>query len=141
MKNRLLNLLFLTLLFTIQGVYAVENLSAKRFDPQAKQKADNLYNQAQRYYLKKEYAKAAPLYEASYQFKPSKDIPANIGISYKHIGDYAKAKKWYEIGVKKYNDSKSAFNLGLLYEKIKKYNKAIEWYNKAFTMGETDGGG
>ena len=127
MKNRLLNLLLLTLLFIGQGAYAVEPLSAKRFDPQASEKADNLYNRAQRFYLNKQYAKAIPLFEESYEYKPSKDIPANAGISYEEIGEYKKAIEWYLIGINKFNDNKSAFNLGYVYEELKGYDNAIKW--------------
>lgn len=139
MKKKLLNLLLLTLLFIAQGAYAVEPLSAKRFDPKASEKADSLYNQAQRFYLNKQYAKAIPLYEESYQYKPSKDIPANTGISYKNIGNYSKAIEWYKIGITKFNDKKTIFNLALLYEEnLNDIKNAIKYYEIAIIQNNLD---
>ncbi|WP_324172386.1 tetratricopeptide repeat protein [Sulfurimonas sp.] len=139
MKYKLLKLLFLAFLFIGQSAYAIEPLSIKYVDPKASEKADSLYNKAQRLYAQKKYQEAILLYEESYEYKPSKDIPANTGISYKHIGEYDKACSWYEIGVKKFNDNKSALNLALLYEeKLNDIDKSIMWYLTSIKLGNID---
>ena len=135
MKNRLLNLLFLALLFITQNTYAAESLSAKRLDPQAKQKADNLYNEAHRAYSNGNYEKAIKLYKESFEYKKSKDICANIGSAYDEIGDYNNAIKWYKVGIEEFDDKASAFNLGKLFKKRKEYTKASQWFKKSFELG------
>ena len=142
MKNRLLNLLFLTLWFITQGAYAVESLSAKRLDPQAKQKADSLYNQAQRAYSHGNYKQAIVLYKESYEYKPAADAANNLAATYEQIKDYDEAIKWYRLTIDKYQDKDAIFNLAFLYDdKLSNYDKAIVLYKKAFSMGKTDGGG
>jgi len=135
MKYKLLKLLLLAFLLIGQSAFAVEALSTKRIDPQASEKADNLYNEAQILYNQKKYREAIPLYEESYEYKPSKDIPANIGKAYEDIGEYEKAIVWYKGGIEKFNDDKAALNLALLYEEnIKNIKKATKWYTVAVKM-------
>lgn len=135
MRFQLIKILLLSLFFISQSSFAQNPLSTKRIDPQANSKADALYNQAQRLYEQKKYQEAIKLYEESYEYKPSKDIPANAGISYEDIGKYDKAIYWYNIGIEKYKDDKAALNLALLYEEnIKDLNKAIHLYKIAIQM-------
>ena len=138
MRNIIISV-FATLLLLTQGVSA-ESLSAKRFDPQASEKADSLYNEAHRAYANGNYEKAITLYKESFEYKKSRDICANIGNAYDEIGDYNNAIKWYTIGIKEFNDQASAFNLGKLFEKRKEYTKASKWFKKSFELGYSGGG-
>ncbi|PCI25948.1 MAG: hypothetical protein COB67_10460 [SAR324 cluster bacterium] len=127
--TNIIKILFLLLVLNSQMLFAESSSD----------KADKLYNQAQRLYSNAKYKEAIPLYEKSYELKPSKDIPANTGISYKNIGNYKKSIYWYKVGIKVFNDKKSIFNLGLLYEeKLLNIDEAIKWYREAINQKNLD---
>ena len=138
MKNKLLNLLFLAIVFIGQGAYAVEPLSAKRFDPKASEKADALYNQAHRLSEQRNYEKSVELFKESFEYKPKKDAAFNLGLAYKNLKDYTNAVKWYKKSFEMGNVD-GGVNLGLLYKEIyKDYPRAIKWYKKAIKKGDID---
>ena len=135
MKNRLLNLLFLTLLFITQTSYAAESLSAKQFDPQAKQKAQSAFEQANIYAKQNKYEKALEYLKTSYEYEQADGTAFNLGIVYEKMIDYDNAIKWYKKAYEM-GDIGGGYNTGYLYD-VKKHDfkNAIIWYKKAAKKG------
>ena len=133
MRNIIISVLATLLLLT--QVVSAESLSAKRFDPQAKQKADILYNAAYHLYEQQQYYQSIKLFKASYDYRSKSDVAFNIGLIYEKLNKYKNAMRWYQKAFA-LGDTKGGVNLGLLYEKLNDIPNAILWYKKAINAGD-----
>ena len=136
MRNIIISVLA-TLLLLTQGMSA-ESLSAKRFDPQAKQKAQSAFEQAKIYTKQNKYIKALKYLKLSYEYEPADGTAFNLGVVYEKLKNYDKAIQWYKQAFKMGKIDGGA-NLGFMYdEKLKDYPNAIKWYKKAIKKGDID---
>ncbi|PHR55861.1 MAG: hypothetical protein COA44_09475 [Arcobacter sp.] len=134
MNNKLLKLLFLAFLFIGQSAYAVEPLSIKRIDPQAKEKAQIAFNKANNYAKQGNYTEALDYFKTSYEYESADGTAFNLGIAYEELKDYNNAIKWYKKAFEM-GKIEGGVNLGLLYKNMSNYKNAITWYKRAYIEG------
>lgn len=100
-------------------------------------KAIDIFNNAEKHYIKGDYKKALDLFKKSYEENATNDCLNYIGCCYLKLGDYISAINVFERLIKTNPKwERPLFNLGQVYLQSGSFKKALEYFQKAVSIND-----
>ena len=118
----------------------VTSLTTGMYDGTESDKANDLYNQADKKVQAEDYKGAIKLYKAALKEDPNfVEVYDNLGLCYRRLGDFKNAIANYNKSIEIYPKGTMAHqNLGVIYGIQKEYEKAISEYEKVQEINPDD---